>query len=284
MRFIAFARNGQAALGLRSGEEVIDLTAEGLPATLDALLLLGEAGMDAVRQASAKARSRRPLAGLAYLPPVAHPAKAIAVGLNFTDHAAESKFEPPTYPVLFHRYPSSWVGHGAALERPSISTQFDYEGELLVVIGKGGRYIGKDTALEHVAGYSVFNDGSIRDYQFKSAQWMMGKNFDRSGSFGPEFVTADELPAGAKGLRLQTRLNGRVLQDASTSDMIFDVATLVSVCSEPFALVPGDIIIAGTPSGVGLARKPQVWMQAGDVCEVEIEGVGLLFNPIVDGA
>ncbi|MES2187787.1 MAG: fumarylacetoacetate hydrolase family protein [Pseudomonadota bacterium] len=284
MRFIAFALNGQAALGLRSGEEVIDLTAEGLPATLDALLLLGDAGLDAVRQAAARARNRHPLAGLQYLPPVAAPAKAIAVGLNFTDHAAESKFAPPTYPVLFHRYPSSWVGHGAALERPSVSTQFDYEGELLVVIGKGGRYIGKDKALEHVAGYSVFNDGSIRDYQFKSAQWMMGKNFDRSGSFGPEFVTADELPAGAKGLRLQTRLNGRVLQDANTSDMIFDVATLVSVCSEPFALVPGDIIIAGTPSGVGLARKPPVWMQAGDVCEVEIEGVGLLSNPIVDGA
>ena len=283
MRFIAFEHQGQKALGLRQGQELINLTAAGLPSTLDGLLLLGEAGMEAVRRAAAAARTRLPLAEQTYLPPLAAPAKAIAVGLNFIDHAAESKFDPPTYPVLFHRFASSWVAHDAALERPSVSTQFDYEGELVVVIGKGGRYITKDKALDHVAGYSVFNDGSIRDYQFKSAQWMMGKNFDRSGSFGPEFVTADELPRGAKGLQLQTRLNGTVLQDANTSDMIFDVATLVSVCSEPFKLAPGDIIIAGTPSGIGLARKPQVWMKAGDVCEVEIEGVGLLSNSIVDG-
>jgi 2-keto-4-pentenoate hydratase/2-oxohepta-3-ene-1,7-dioic acid hydratase in catechol pathway len=283
MRFIAFENNGKPALGLRSGEEVIDLTAEGLPPTLDTLLMLGDAGMDAARQASTKAIRRRPIARLTWLPPVSRPAKAIAVGLNYIDHAAESKFDPPTYPVLFHRFASSWVGHNQPLVRPHVSTQFDYEGELLVVIGKAGRYIKKGDALNHVAGYSVFNDGSIRDYQFKSAQWMMGKNFDRSGSFGPEFVTADELPAGATGLKLQTRLNGTVLQDANTRDMIFDVATLVSVCSEPFALQPGDIIIAGTPSGVGLARKPQVFMKAGDVCEVEIEGVGLLSNPVVDG-
>jgi 2-keto-4-pentenoate hydratase/2-oxohepta-3-ene-1,7-dioic acid hydratase in catechol pathway len=283
MRFIAFENNGKPALGLRNGEDVIDLTAEGLPATLDALLVLGDAGMEAARQAGAKAIRRRPVAKLTWLPPVARPAKAIAAGLNYIDHAAESKFDPPAYPVLFHRFPSSWVGHNQPLVRPHVSTQFDYEGELLVVIGKAGRYIDKAKALDHVAGYSLFNDGSIRDYQFKSAQWMMGKNFDRSGSFGPEFVTADELPAGATGLKLQTRLNGTVLQDANTRDMIFDVATLVSVCSEPFALQPGDIIIAGTPSGVGLARKPQVFMKAGDVCEVEIEGVGLLSNPVVDG-
>ena len=282
MRFVAFERNGTATLGLRVGEEVVDLTAKGLPDTLDGLLALGESGMSGARQAAQKARKRLPLAGLKWLPPVAMPSKAIAVGLNFTDHAAESKFELPTYPVLFHRFASSWVGHNQPIVRPRVSTQFDYEGELLVVIGKAGRYVGKGDALNHVAGYSVFNDGSIRDYQFKSAQWMMGKNFDRSGAFGPEFVTADELPAGAVGLRLQTRLNGAVMQDANTRDMIFDVATLVSVCSEPFALRPGDIIIAGTPSGVGFARKPPVFMKAGDVCEVEIEGVGLLSNPVVD--
>ena len=282
MRFVAFRNNGHPALGLRSGAEVIDLTREGLPATLDELLRLGPAGFDAAAKAAGGARHRLPLAGIDWLPPVQAPVKAIAVGLNFIDHAAESKFEPPTYPVLFHRYPSSWVGHGKPLVRPHVSTQFDYEGELLVVIGKAGRYIDKARALDHVAGYSVFNDGSIRDYQFKSAQWMMGKNFDRSGSFGPEFVTADELPPGAAGLRLQTRLNGTLLQDANTRDMIFDVATLVAVCSEPFELLPGDIIIAGTPAGVGLARKPPLWMKAGDVCEVEIEGVGLLSNPVVD--
>ena len=274
MRLLAFQHNGKPALGLRLDSEVVNLTAEGLPATLDELLRGGPDALAAAKKAGQ--------AAIDWLPPVQSPSKAIAVGLNYIDHAAESKFEPPSYPVLFHRFPSSWVGHNQPIVRPHVSTQFDYEGELLVVIGKAGRYISKGEALNHVAGYSVFNDGSIRDYQFKSAQWMMGKNFDRSGSFGPEFVTADELPAGAAGLRLQTRLNGTVLQDANTRDMIFDVATLVSVCSEPFALQPGDIIIAGTPSGVGLARHPQVFIKAGDVCEVEIEGVGLLSNPVAD--
>jgi 2-keto-4-pentenoate hydratase/2-oxohepta-3-ene-1,7-dioic acid hydratase in catechol pathway len=283
MRLIAFQSQGQPAIGLRLGQEVVDLTAAGLPATLDALLRAGPEGLAAAQRAGASARSRLPLAGIAWLPPLQSPSKAIAVGLNYVDHAAEGNFEPPKYPVLFHRFPSSWVGHGQPLVRPHVSTQFDYEGELVVVIGKAGRYIDKAKALDHVAGYSLFNDGSIRDYQFKSAQWMMGKNFDRSGAFGPELVTADELPAGAAGLKLQTRLNGRVMQEADTRDMIFDVATLVSVCSEPFALQPGDIIIAGTPAGVGFARKPPVFMKAGDVCEVEIEGVGLLSNPVVDG-
>jgi 2-keto-4-pentenoate hydratase/2-oxohepta-3-ene-1,7-dioic acid hydratase in catechol pathway len=275
MRLLAFNHNGQPALGLRLDQEVVNLTAEGLPATLDELLRGGPEALAAASKAGGTARTRLPLSDIDWLPPVQSPSKAIAVGLNYIDHAAESKFDPPTYPVLFHRFPSSWVGHNQPLVRPHVSTQFDYEGELLVVIGKAGRYIKKADALNHVAGYSVFNDGSIRDYQFKSAQWMMGKNFDRSGSFGPEFVTADELPAGA--------IMSRVLASCSTRDMIFDVATLVSVCSEPFALQPGDIIIAGTPSGVGLARKPQVFMKAGDVCEVEIEGVGLLSNPVVDG-
>jgi 2-keto-4-pentenoate hydratase/2-oxohepta-3-ene-1,7-dioic acid hydratase in catechol pathway len=151
---------------------------------------------------------------------------------------------------------------------------------LVVVIGKRGRYIPKDSALEHVFGYSVFNEGTLRNYQFKSQQWMMGKNFDRSGAFGPEIVTADELPSGAKGLQLQTRLNGQVVQNASTSDMIFDVATLISTCSEPFALSPGDIIISGTPAGVGFTRKPPLFLRAGDRCEVEIEGVGTLRNTV----
>lgn len=284
MRLIAFSHNGKPALGMRIGQELVNLTAEGQPATLDELLRGGAAAMAAAKRVGEASKNRIPLAGIQYLPPVQAPAKAIAVGLNFTDHAAESKFAPPTYPVLFHRFPSSWVGHNVPLERPHVSTAFDYEGELLVIIGKGGRYITKENALDHVAGYSVFNDGSIRDYQMKSAQWMMGKNFDRSGSFGPEFVTADELPAGAKGLKLQTRLNGQVVQDANTNDMIFDVATLVSVCSEPFELQPGDMIIAGTPAGVGMARKPPLYMKAGDICEVEIEKIGILSNKIVDGA
>lgn len=283
MRFVAFLdQNNQPALGARIGQEVLNLTALGLPDRLERLLASGEVGMEQARTAIARADVRLPLAGLRLLPPVLEPAKAIAVGLNYVDHAAEGNMATPSYPVLFHRYPSSWVAHGDALVRPHVSEQFDYEGELVVVIGKPGRYIAKDKALEHVAGYSIFNDGSVRDYQFKSAQWMMGKNFDASGSFGPEFVTADELPPGAHGLQLRTRLNGQVLQDANTRDMIFDVATLVQVCSEPFALQPGDLIISGTPSGIGLVRKPPIFMKPGDRCEIEVEGIGILSNPVRD--
>ena len=285
MRFIAFTNNhGQPALGVRIGQELVDITGLGLPATLIELLRQGDAGMAAVHAAMNGPITTRPLTGLRYLPPVLNPAKALAIGLNYADHAKESNFAMPKFPVIFHRYPSSWVAHGEAMIRPHISAQFDYEAELVVVIGKGGRYIAKDKALEHVAGYSLFNDGSIRDHQSRSSQFMMGKNFDASGSFGPEFVTADELPPGGTGLRIQCRLNGQVMQNASTSDMIFDVATLVAACSEAMALQTGDIIITGTPSGVGLARNPQVWMKAGDVCEVEVEGVGVLRNNIVDEA
>ena len=285
MRFIAFINDrGQPALGVRLGDELVDLTAAGLPATLDELLRQGEPGMQAAKEVAAHAKVRRPVKGLHYLPPVLNPAKAFAIGLNYKDHAAESNFEPPKFPVVFQRYASSWVAHEEALVRPRVSTQFDYEAELVAVIGKPGRYIPKEKALEHVAGYSLFNDGSVRDYQLRTNQWMLGKNFDNSGSFGPEFVTADELPAGASGLQLQCRLNGETLQNANTRDMIFDVATLVSACSEAMSLQPGDIIITGTPSGVGLARKPQVWMKAGDVCEVEVEGLGILRNRIVDEA
>jgi 2-keto-4-pentenoate hydratase/2-oxohepta-3-ene-1,7-dioic acid hydratase in catechol pathway len=282
MRIVSFLDSQIPALGARLGDEVINLTAAGLPNTLESFLALGAAGIDAANRAIGNVERRLALSALTLLAPARAPAKAIAVGLNYTDHATESNFAAPTYPVLFNRYPSSWVGHGTPIIRPRVSSQFDYEGELVVIIGKPGRYIDKSDALDYVAGYSIFNEGSIRDYQFKSAQWMMGKNFEKSGSFGPEFVTADELPPGAKGLRLQTRLNGVVVQDADTRNMIFDVAALVSVCSEPFALQPGDLIIAGTPSGVGLARKPPLFMKAGDVCEVEIEGLGILRNTVED--
>lgn len=279
MRFIAFSTGNGPALGLVTGDEVANLTAQGLPATLEDLLRAGPEGMAAAKAAAAKA-SRAPLSQITYLAPLQSPGKAIAVGLNYRDHAAEVKLELPTYPLLFNRFPSSWVAHQAPIICPRVSDKYDYEGELAVIIGKAGRHISVADALDHVAGYSVFNEGSVRDYQRKSPQWMMGKNFDQSGSFGPVFVTADELPAGGKGLRLTTRLNGQVMQDAKTDNMIFDVATLISVCSEVFALMPGDVIISGTPAGVGVARDPKVFMKAGDVCEVEIEGIGLLSNPI----
>ncbi|MFC7514608.1 fumarylacetoacetate hydrolase family protein [Herbaspirillum sp. GCM10030257] len=283
MRFIAFQNSvGKAALGVRVNTELVDISAHGLPSDLEEFLLLGEGAIEAARRIVASSAARLPLAGLTYLPPVANPRKALAIGLNYRDHAAESNFEPPKYPVIFSRFPSSWVGHDTPIICPKVSSQLDYEAELVVVIGKAGRYIARDKALDHVAGYSLFNDGSIRDYQLRTPQWTLGKNFDASGAFGPEFVTVDELPSGAKGLKLTCRLNDKVVQQANTSEMIFDVPSLISICSEAMALHPGDIIISGTPAGVGLARTPQLWMKAGDVCEVELEGLGILRNQIVN--
>ncbi len=211
-----------------------------------------------------------------------HPPKIVCIGLNYADHSAESGFEVPNYPTVFGRFASSLIGHGAPIVRPRVSEQLDYEGEFVAVIGRGGRDIPKARALEHVAAYSLFNDASIRDYQFKAPQWTVGKNFDDTGAFGPCLVTADALPPGCQGLLLQTRLNGEIVQSASTDDLVFDVATLVSTLSEAFTLEPGDIIVTGTPSGVGLARKPPLWMKPGDVCEVELEGIGILRNPVID--
>lgn len=216
------------------------------------------------------------------LQPLSAPGKIICVGLNYRDHAEESGMPVPEYPTLFARFPSSLVPHGAPIVRPPESDRLDFEGELVAVIGKGGRRIAHADALDHVAGYSIFNDGSIRDYQLRTPQWTMGKNFDGTGAFGPVLVTADALQPGARGLRIETRLNGQTMQRSSTDQLIFDVATLVSLISIGITLEAGDIVVTGTPSGVGAARKPPVFMKAGDVCEVEIEGIGVLRNPIVD--
>jgi len=243
-----------------------------------------------VRGGEALASAGRSLAGgpaleggrIEYLPPFPTPPKIICLGLNYADHAAEGGFKPPSYPTIFARFASSLVGHGAPLIRPRVSTQFDYEGELVAVVGRGGRHISREAALDHICGYSIFNDASVRDFQMKTPQWTVGKNFDGTGAFGPAFVTADELPRGAAGLSLQTRLNGKVMQSASTTQMIFDVVTTVALITEALTLEAGDVLVMGTPSGIGMARTPQVFMKAGDVCEIEIEGLGILRNPIAD--
>ncbi|RAP65033.1 5-oxopent-3-ene-1,2,5-tricarboxylate decarboxylase [Achromobacter sp. HZ01] len=217
-----------------------------------------------------------------FVQPSAEPPKIICIGLNYADHTKESPYEQPDYPTLFLRVATSTTGHGAVIERPMASEQLDYEGEMIVVLGKGGRHIPKDRALDCVFGYAVGNEVSVRDYQFKSPQWTVGKNFDGTGAWGPYIVTADELPPGGKGLKLQTRLNGRVVQDADTSDMIYDVASIVSIVSEAITLQAGDVIFSGTPAGVGLGHKPPLWMKDGDEVEVEIERIGLLRNTIRD--
>lgn len=217
-----------------------------------------------------------------FLSPSIEPPKILCVGLNYADHTKESPYEQPDYPTLFLRVATSLGAHGAVVERPAVSDTLDFEGEMVVVLGKGGRRIPKERALEHVFGYAAGNEISVREFQFKSPQWTVGKNFDGTGTWGPCVVTADELPAGANGLRIETRLNGTTVQSASTADMLFDVATVISTASQAITLQAGDIIFSGTPAGVGFGRTPKLYMKDGDTVEVEIERIGLLRNTIRD--
>ena len=285
MRFASFVENGVNGLAVRTktgGWAGLLEGTSGFPGSLEALLTRGNSLNDA---AAVLARGKPvDLDRVTLLPVLSNPGKIICIGLNYADRSAESGFKQPDYPTLFGRFNSSLIAHGAPIVRPKLSEQLDYEGELVAVIGKGGKNISKAQAFDHVVGYSIFNDASIRDYQFKSPQWTMGKNFDDTGAFGPALVTADELPPGCLGLKLVTRLNGRVVQSAMIDDMVFDVATQIALVSEAITLSPGDIFVTGTPSGVGLARKPPLWMKHGDICEVEIDQLGILRNPVVDQA
>ncbi|MDE1172132.1 MAG: fumarylacetoacetate hydrolase family protein [Parvibaculaceae bacterium] len=284
MRFAAFRTNkgeGLAAADADGRFHGLFASDPNFPGTLAELIVGGDAALKAGAATLLKGEPVD-LDAVTLLPPLPRPGKILCVGLNYVDHSLESGFTPPDYPTVFVRFPSSLIGHGAPLIRPEASIQLDYEGEMVAVIGKGGRHISKEDALDHIVGYSIFNDGSIRDYQKRTPQWTVGKNFDGTGAFGPVFVTADELPAGCKGLHIETRLNGKVMQSASTDDMIFDVASLVSILSAAMTLEAGDIIVSGTPSGVGVARVPPVFMKAGDICEIELEGVGVLRNRIED--
>lgn len=288
MRLATILSGDKPSLAAYRGQELIDLAKAGPGLPGDMLAFLG--GGDAARSAIATALEAAPTAAaidperLTFLPVVPRPGKIICVGLNYADHSAESGFEQPDYPTLFGRFATSLIGHKAPLIRPNLSDQLDFEGEIAAVIGRHGKHVPKAKALDHVAGYALFNEGSVRDYQFKAPQWTVGKNFDGTGAFGPVLVTADELPPGARGLRLTTRLNGETMQSASTDDMVFDVASLISIISEAITLDPGDVIVTGTPAGVGAARKPPLFMKPGDICEVEVEGIGLLVNPIAQEA
>jgi len=282
MRYLSYVRGNVAGLGIvANGGEIRGLlsTEEGYPGSLGDIVGDCQALIDA-----STILGCAPVvdpAEISFAPPVTRPGKIICVGLNYHDHATESGFERPQFPTIFARFPSSLIGHGDPLVCPSSSRQFDFEGEMAAVIGKSGRYIQKSNALAHVAGYSIFNDGSVRDVQLRTPQWTLGKNFDGTGAFGPYFVTADELPAGAAGLRLETVLNGIVVQSASTDDMIFNVAELVKIISSAMTLEVGDIIVSGTPSGIGHARTPPLYMEEGGLCEVRVEGLGVLSNPII---
>lgn len=273
MRFRSYRSDGKTGVAVQDGAvwrdlgpvDLVDLIAEG--AINDAAIATGKPVLD--------------MGKVTLLPVIPKPPKFICVGLNYVDHAAESPYKDlPTYPAFFPRFNSSLIGHEAPLIRPHASHEFDYECELAVVIGKPARHVREEDALAHVAGYAIFNDGSLRNYQFLSVQWTPGKNFDGTGAFGPDLVTADELPTGASGLRLQTILNGEVLQSGDTADMIFPVAKLIAIASEFTTLETGTVIATGTPAGVGFARKPPIFMKEGDICEIHVEKLGVLRNQV----
>jgi 2-keto-4-pentenoate hydratase/2-oxohepta-3-ene-1,7-dioic acid hydratase in catechol pathway len=280
MRIVHFEKGGVPGIAADDGSGWHGLTERegGFPGTLPELIARGadllRTGRDLLSGHAIDLNAVR------ILPPVPKPPKIICVGLNYDDHLEESGLKKPVYPEIFARFATSLIAHGEPIRQPSESSTLDYEAELAVVIGRGGRRISRDRALDHVAGYSLFNDATIREFQLRTPQWTMGKNFDATGAFGPWLVTPDALPPGAHGLRIQGRLNGRVMQDASTGRLIFNVPTLIELISVAISLEPGDVIIIGTPGGVGAARKPPVYMQPGDVFEVEIERMGVLSNAV----
>ncbi|WP_250623825.1 fumarylacetoacetate hydrolase family protein [Pinirhizobacter soli] len=280
MRIVHFEKGGVPGIGADDGSGWHGLMASerGFPGTLPELIAQRA---DLLRTGTALLRKHAiDLNTVQILPPVPKPPKILCVGLNYDDHLEESGLKKPVYPEIFARFATSLIAHGEPIRVPSESSALDYEAELAVVIGRGGRRIDRDKALDHVAGYSLFNDATIRDFQLRTPQWTMGKNFDGTGAFGPWLVTPDALPPGGYGLHIQGRLNGQVMQDSSIDKLIFSVPALIEIISVAISLEPGDVIITGTPGGVGAARKPPVYMRPGDVFEAEIERLGVLSNPI----
>lgn len=282
MRIASFERRGTASFGIVTDAGIVDLGGRiaGVPDLRSALGVPG--GLDALRPFA----DRPPdfgLADIAFFPPIPRSDKVIGIGLNYRDHAAEQGAPIPAHPVVFVRWPGAQTGHLRPLVRPRVSVRFDFEGELAVIIGRRARHVAARDALDHVAGYACFNDGSVRDWQRHSAQFTPGKNFPHSGAFGPWLVTRDEI-ADPGALDLTTRLNGEVVQEGRTSDMIFGVAAIIAYVSTFTELLPGDVIATGTPKGVGDNRKPPLYLKAGDTVEVTIDGIGTLRNPVVDEA
>lgn len=283
MKLVSFLQEDQPRIGLVCGDQVIDLSQAdpSLPRCMKALLELGPDGLQRVR-ACGDASPTLELASLRLLPPVNHPEKVVCVGVNYADHAAESGMETPSEPVIFNKFPTTLRAHGDDIVLSPLTSQVDYEAELVVVMGTGGKDISKGQALQHVAGYTCGNDVSARDWQKgkPGGQWLLGKSFDSFGPTGPFLVTSDEIPNPGK-LAIHCRLNGTTMQDSCTDQLIFPVEELIAYVSSVATLKPGDLLFTGTPPGVGMAREPAVFLKSGDQVEVEIEGIGVLCNPVV---
>jgi 2-keto-4-pentenoate hydratase/2-oxohepta-3-ene-1,7-dioic acid hydratase in catechol pathway len=276
MKLCSFSKDGRASYGLVTEAGIVDLGKRLPESTLRDFLAAGDMGRAA---ALASEPVDYVLDEVDHAPVIPNPDKIICVGLNYHSHVQETGRTETKNPVLFARYAGSQIGHDAALIKPLESDEFDYEGELAVIIGKEGRRISEADALDYVAGYACYNDASVRDWQKHTHQFMPGKTFANTGPFGPWMVTADEIPDPSK-LHLQTRLNGEVMQDTTTNLLITSIPQLISYCSTILPLLPGDVIVSGTPGGVGARRNPPVFMKDGDVCEIEISGIGILRNPV----
>ena len=275
MRYVSFRKpDGSASFGLLKQDEVLDLGGAGKAASLKEAIAAGAL-------VNAAGGAAYPLADIVLLPVIPDPSKIICVGLNYATHVAETGRDQKEFPAIFTRWADSLVADGQPLVKPQVSERFDYEGELAVIIGKGGHKIARADAMSHVAGYSVFNDASARDWQRHNIQFTPGKNFPGTGAFGPALVTPDEI-ADLGSQRVQTRLNGELVQDQPISDMIWDVPFLIEYISAFTPLAPGDVIVSGTPGGVGDKRTPPLYMKAGDKVEVSIGDIGTLTNRIID--
>lgn len=277
MRLASVLRDGCATYGIVSGDRLLDLGAligSQYP-DLRALLAAGPQLLGQLRDRSADV----PLSSVTFLPVIPNPDKIFCVGLNYRSHVEETGRTESEKPAIFIRFAASQVGHAQPMICPKVSSQFDYEGELAIVIGKRGHYIPREQALDYVAGYSCYNDGSLRDWQRHTHQWTPGKNFPATGAFGPWLVTADEIPDPTK-MSLATRLNGQTVQSATLDLLIFSIPEIIEYVSSWSELIPGDVIVTGTPGGVGFKRNPPLFMKPGDTVEVEISGIGTLVNPI----
>jgi 2-keto-4-pentenoate hydratase/2-oxohepta-3-ene-1,7-dioic acid hydratase in catechol pathway len=277
MKLLSFAADGKEWFGAARDDGVVTLNQKIGQPNLRAALAAD--ALEKMRELTQSATPDRKLSEITFLPVIPHPEKILCAGINYRSHAAEMSRELPKQPSMFIRFPDTLVGHGGKLIRPKVSDHFDFEGELALVIGKGGRHIAAEHALEHVAGYTCFIDGSVRDYQKFSVT--SGKNFPGTGPLGPWLVTRDEIPDPSR-LVLTTRLNGKEVQHSPTDLLIYPIPQIIAFCSQFTALTPGDVISTGTPDGVGHGRKPPLWMKAGDTLEVEITGIGVLRARIVD--
>ena len=283
MRLITFVHDSREQIGVRKSDHVIPVSgiAPDLPGSIRRLL--AENGLtELADKLNGGNDTGIAIDEIEYRPLIPEPGKVICIGRNYAAHAAEGGAETPTFPEVFFRAPTCLVAHQAAIIRPQCSEQLDYEGEFAFVIGKACRHATENNALDYIAGYTLFNDATIRNYQKFSSQWTIGKNFDHTGAFGPELVTCDELPDGMAGLSLTTRLNGELMQDGQIDDLVFPVRRLVSILSECMTLEPGDVVVTGTPAGVGFARTPPIWLKAGDTVEIEVDGLGKLINTVQD--